>query len=89
MVLPLGQHHRRPRHGALRPGLAEDRRVRRVRARLSDEKYARACGHEPVPGLTRDLLAEPIGTMLDHNLLQELIQSTTIVLRNLYWLDGP
>ncbi|WP_218020182.1 hypothetical protein [Nocardia anaemiae] len=79
---------------ALRPDAGwTDRRVAdvigRVRARLSDEKYARACGHEPVPGLTRDQLTEPIGNMLNHNLLQELIQSTTIVPRDLQLLDGP
>lgn len=61
--------------------------VGRVRARLSDEKYARACGREPVPGLTRDQLSEPIGNMLNHNLLQELTRSATLVPRDLDLLD--
>lgn len=61
--------------------------VGRVRARLSNEKYARSCGREPVPGLTRDQLCEPIGNMLNHNLLQELTRSATLVPRDLDLLD--
>ncbi|WP_280408660.1 hypothetical protein [Nocardia brasiliensis] len=61
--------------------------VGRVRAKLSDEKYARACGRLPVQGLTRDQLTEPIGNMLNHNLIQELIQSSTLVPRDLDLLD--
>ncbi|MFD4407868.1 hypothetical protein ACFWPH_34430 [Nocardia sp. NPDC058499] len=59
----------------------------RVRSRMSDEKYARSCGREPVPGLTRDQLCEPIGNMLNHNLLQELTRSATLVPRDLDLLD--
>lgn len=61
--------------------------VGRVRARLSDDRYARSCGREPVPGLTRDQLCEPIGNMLNHNLLQELTRSATLVPRDLDLLD--
>lgn len=61
--------------------------VGRVRTRLSNEKYARACGRDPVPGLTRDQLIEPIGNMLNHNLLQELTQSSTLVPRDLQLLE--
>lgn len=61
--------------------------VARVRLRLSDEQFARSCGREPVPGLTRDQLSEPIGNMLNHNLLQELTRSATLVPRDLDLLD--
>ncbi|WP_280261400.1 hypothetical protein [Nocardia wallacei] len=63
--------------------------VGRVRARLSDKRYARGCGREPVEGLTRDQVGEPIGNMLNHNLLHELTQSTTLVPRDLLLLDEP
>ncbi|GAA5063667.1 hypothetical protein [Nocardia callitridis] len=77
---------------ALQPGAGWSERivadtVGRVRFRLSDEKYARRCGRAPVPGLTRDQLTEPIGNMLNHNLVRELIDSTTLVPRDLDLLE--
>lgn len=44
--------------------------VAAVRTRLS---------REGVPGLTREEVGEPIGNMLNHNLLRELLLSTTLV----------
>lgn len=56
-----------------------ERRVTAVRERLS------ANG---VPGLTRDEVGEPVGNMLNHNLIRELLTSTTLVVPDLYLLDS-
>ncbi|QIS19440.1 FHA domain-containing protein [Nocardia terpenica] len=52
--------------------------VEKVRARLS------AAG---VPGLTRDEVGEPVGNTLNHNLIRELMDSTTLVPPDLNLLD--
>ncbi|MBF6454713.1 FHA domain-containing protein [Nocardia cyriacigeorgica] len=51
-----------------------------VRSRLS------AAG---VSGLTREEVGEPIGNMLNHNLIRELLDSTTLVPPDLRLLDDP
>jgi hypothetical protein len=53
--------------------------VKKVRERLHDGS---------VPGLTRDEVGEPIGNALNHNLLVELLQTTTLVPPDLRLLDG-
>lgn len=50
----------------------------RVRKRLADRA---------VPGLTRDEIGEPIGNTLNHNLITELLLSTTLVPPDLRLLD--
>lgn len=45
--------------------------------RLVAEVRARLSRHE-VPGLTREEVGEPVGNLLNHNLLRELILSTTL-----------
>ena len=57
-----------------------ERVVGRVRARLSKAG---------VPGLTREEVGEPIGNMLNHNLIRELIDSTTLIPPDLRLLDPP
>ncbi|MEV6773553.1 hypothetical protein AB0N05_33470 [Nocardia sp. NPDC051030] len=52
--------------------------VERVRTRLS------AGG---VPGLTREEVGEPVGNMLNHNLIRVLMESTTLVPPDLRLLD--
>jgi hypothetical protein len=49
-----------------------------VRARLSKGG---------VPGLTRDEVGEPVGNTLNHNLIRELMESTTLVPPDLRLLD--
>ncbi|HET9254133.1 MAG TPA: FHA domain-containing protein [Pseudonocardiaceae bacterium] len=55
-----------------------ERMVAAVRARLSQGGVA---------GLTREEVGEPIGNALNHNLLTELVQSTTLVPPDLAILD--
>lgn len=50
----------------------------RVRKRLADQA---------VPGLTRDEIGEPVGNTLNHNLITELLLSTTLVPPDLRLLD--
>ncbi|MBF6175152.1 hypothetical protein [Nocardia blacklockiae] len=40
-----------------------------------------------VPGLTADEVPQPIGNMLNHNLIQQLMQSGTLVPRDLALID--
>jgi hypothetical protein len=40
-----------------------------------------------VPGLTREEVGEPVGNLLNHNLIRELMLSTTLVPRDLALLD--
>jgi hypothetical protein len=56
--------------------------VQRVRTRLSSEGVA---------GLTREEIGEPVGNALNHNLIRELLLSTTLVPPDLAVLDddGP
>ena len=54
--------------------------VGRVRARLS---------RGGVPGLTRGEVAGPLGNALNHNLLTELVRSTTLVPPDLRRLEPP
>ncbi|HVV08884.1 FHA domain-containing protein [Amycolatopsis sp.] len=54
--------------------------VAAVRTRLS---------HDGVTGLTRDEVGEPVGNMLNHNLVRELMESTTLVPPDLRALDHP
>lgn len=49
-----------------------------VRARLS---------RAGVPGLTREEVGEPVGNLLNHNLIQELLMSTTLVPRDLALIE--
>jgi hypothetical protein len=42
-----------------------------------------------VPGLTRDEVGEPVGNSLNHNLIRELLESTTLVPPDLILLDHP
>lgn len=58
-----------------------ERLVERVRTRLS-----RTGG---VPGLTREEVGEPVGNTLNHNLVTELLVSTTLVPFDLRLLDDP
>jgi hypothetical protein len=51
-----------------------------VRARLS---------RSGVPGLTRDEVGEPVGNALNHNMIRELLESTTLVPPDLRLLDHP
>ncbi len=55
-----------------------ERLVAQVRARLSAQGVA---------GLTREEIGEPIGNMLNHNLIQELLQSSTLTPADLCLLD--
>ncbi|PXX62142.1 hypothetical protein DFR70_1078 [Nocardia tenerifensis] len=57
-----------------------ERIVEKVRTRLSNEG---------VPGLTREEVGEPIGNTLNHNLIRELMDSTTLVPADLRLLDDP
>ena len=56
-----------------------------VRQRLSREKG--------VPGLTREEVGEPVGNMLNHNLIMELLRTTTLAVQDLLLLgvepDNP
>ncbi|HEY3682210.1 MAG TPA: hypothetical protein VGL93_04190 [Streptosporangiaceae bacterium] len=60
---------------------AVERLVERVRSRLS-----RVGG---VAGLTRDEVGEPVGNTLNHNLIDELLRSTTLVPFDLNLLEEP
>lgn len=44
--------------------------------------------HDGVAGMTREEVGEPVGNMLNHNLLTELLVSTTLVPPDLNLLDG-
>jgi hypothetical protein len=72
--------------GELRPPASQwsakrvEHLVGRVRARLS---------HAGVAGLTREEVAGPVGNALNHNLLTELVRSTTLVPPDLRRLDPP
>jgi len=57
-----------------------ERLVGKIRMRLS------AAG---VAGLTREEVGEPVGNTLNHNLIRELIESTTLVPPDLILLDHP
>ncbi|ONI70858.1 hypothetical protein ALI144C_50655 [Actinosynnema sp. ALI-1.44] len=54
--------------------------VVKVRTRLSKDGVA---------GLTREEIAEPVGNSLNHNLIQELLTSTTLVPPDLRLLNHP
>jgi hypothetical protein len=54
--------------------------VARVRARLS---------RAGVAGLTREEVTGPVGNALNHNLLTEMVRSTTLVPPDLRRLDPP
>jgi hypothetical protein len=41
-----------------------------------------------IAGTSRDEVGEPIGTMLNHNLIQELLKTTTLMPQDLRLLDG-
>ncbi|WP_216903251.1 hypothetical protein [Nocardia alni] len=56
------------------------RLVEQVRTRLSKAGVA---------GLTREEVGEPIGNMLNHNLIRELIDSITLIPPDLRMLDQP
>lgn len=53
-----------------------------VRERLASDPH-------PVPGLTRECLSEPIGNALNHNLIQALLRSATLVPADLDLLGEP
>ncbi len=57
-----------------------ERLVGQVRTRLSKAGVA---------GLTREEVGEPIGNMLNHNLIRELVDSTTLIPPDLRLLDPP
>ena len=40
-----------------------------------------------VPGLTREEVGEPVGNMLNHNLITELLQTRTLVPPDVLLLD--
>lgn len=52
--------------------------IHAVRMRLS---------HDGVPGLLRTEVGEPVGNTLNHNLLQVLLTSTTLVPMDLALID--
>jgi hypothetical protein len=56
-----------------------DRTIAAVRLRLH---------HDGVPGLMKEELVEPIGNMLNHNLVQVLMSTSTLVPSDLKSLDG-
>lgn len=56
-----------------------ERVVSGVRARLA---------HAGVPGLTREEVGEPVGNTLNHNLIEELLMSTTLVPMDLALIDA-
>lgn len=56
-----------------------ERKVSRLRERLSDHK---------VPGLRAEEIAGPLGNQLNHNLIRELVDSTTIVASDLADLEA-
>ncbi|HZE40069.1 MAG TPA: hypothetical protein VE172_14780 [Stackebrandtia sp.] len=56
-----------------------ERMVSKVRARMS---------RRGVAGLTRDEVGEPVGNTLNHNLIRELMESTTLVPTDLRLLEG-
>lgn len=53
--------------------------IHRVRARLS---------RAGVPGLTREEVSDPVGNTLNHNLIQELLMTTTLVPMDLALIDA-
>lgn len=57
-----------------------ERMVFRIRMRLSKEG---------VHGLTRDEVGEPVGNALNHNLIRELMESTTVSPADLWLLEDP
>ncbi|OZM71745.1 hypothetical protein CFN78_18105 [Amycolatopsis antarctica] len=70
--------------GALRPGEHwTDKRVSHLVAEVR-----RRLREQGVAGLTRDEVGEPVGNALNHNLLAELLISTTLVPTDLAVLDG-
>lgn len=56
--------------------------VSEVRARLSGDR------HRPVRGLREDEVQQPVGNALNHNLIIELLVSTTLTRSDLTLLDG-
>lgn len=64
--------------GAGWDGKDVERLVERVRDRLS---------RKGVPGLTRDEIGEPVGNALNHNLIMELLRTTTLVPFDLHLLE--
>lgn len=82
---PLTWRQTRDQVAELRPGEGWTAKriehlVQVVRARLSAEGVA---------GLTREEVGEPVGNALNHNLLTELLLSTTLVPPDLVLLDPP
>lgn len=80
---PLAWRQAAERLTGLRPGAGWTHRkvehlVAAVRRRLS---------RAGVPGLTRDEVGEPVGNMLNHNLIVELLHSRTLVPPDLRLLD--
>jgi hypothetical protein len=56
-----------------------DRTIAAVRLRLHQDG---------VPGMLKEELVEPIGNMLNHNLVQVLMSTSTLVPADLKLLDG-
>jgi hypothetical protein len=61
-------------------GKRVERMVGRIRAELS---------REGVSGLTREEIGEPVGNQLNHNLIRELMESTTLTPADLRLLEDP
>ena len=64
-----------PGHTKIWTAKSVEAKVADVRKFLSREKG--------VPGLTREEVGEPVGNMLNHNLIMELLRSTTLVPQDL------
>ena len=77
---------RLPFHPAVGNGIAEPEQalaehlIGDVRDRMS---------REGVSGLSREEVGEPVGNSLNHNLIQELMLSMTLVPRDLTLIDEP
>ncbi|HET9895040.1 MAG TPA: hypothetical protein VFQ44_08910 [Streptosporangiaceae bacterium] len=62
--------------GKTRTDSAVEQRVSAIRKKLG------------IAGTSRDEVGEPIGTMLNHNLIRELLRTTTLMPQDLRLLDG-
>ncbi|HZE41523.1 MAG TPA: FHA domain-containing protein [Stackebrandtia sp.] len=65
-------------------GAWESRKVERVVTKVRDRLSSRG-----VPGLTRAEVGEPVGNTLNHNLITELLATTSIMPSDLHLLEDP
>jgi hypothetical protein len=72
--------NRAPANGKIWTARSVEAKVGEVRRILSREKK--------VPGLTREEVGEPIGNMLNHNLIMELLRTTTLIPQDLLLLGA-